>query len=70
MKVKATITKKRAAATERTPPPKPPSRAARMLALAHLIERSIESGRLADYATAARQLGITRSRVTLMPLSA
>lgn len=40
------------------------SRAARMLALAHYIERMIEDGRLADYAEAARALGLTRARIT------
>lgn len=40
------------------------ARAARNLALAHLIERLIERGELRDYAHAAKQLGITRARVT------
>ena len=35
-----------------------------MLALAYLIERKIDSGELADYADAARQIGVTRARVT------
>ncbi|MCK6446189.1 MAG: hypothetical protein L6Q99_07320 [Planctomycetes bacterium] len=41
-----------------------PSRLARRLALAYWIERQIESGALADYATAARLLGLTRARLT------
>ena len=40
------------------------ARAARQLALAHHIERMVESGKLADYAAAARALGITRARLT------
>lgn len=41
-----------------------PSRLARRLALAYWIERQIESGALADYATAARLLGLSRARLT------
>ncbi len=41
-----------------------PVRAARMLALAHHIERLVEAGELADYAAAARALGLTRARLT------
>lgn len=41
-----------------------PSRGARTLALAHWIERRTESGALADYAAAARALGLSRSRLT------
>ena len=44
--------------------PKPPTRVARMLALAYLIERKVEGGELQSYAEAARLLGITRARVT------
>ena len=48
-----------------TPPKRPPvSRAARQLALAHHIERLVDAGELADYAEAARLLGLTRARVT------
>ncbi len=53
--------------TESTTPtasPKPPSRAARMLALAHYVDRLIEDGTIKDYAEAARLLGITRARMT------
>ncbi len=42
----------------------PPSRAARMLALAHHVKRLIEVGELGDYAQAARVLGVTRARMT------
>ena len=44
--------------------PKQPTRLARMLALAHLVERRVESGELRDYAAAARTLGISRARMT------
>ena len=40
------------------------SRAARMLALAYSIEHDIEAGKVPDYASAARSLGITRARLT------
>lgn len=46
------------------PADRPPSRAARMLALAHQVERLIDAGVVADYADAARQLGLTRARLT------
>ena len=39
-------------------------RLARMLALAHLIERKIETGELANYNDAARSLGVTRPRIS------
>ncbi len=42
----------------------PVSRAARMLALAHYVERLIDQGVVASYADAARQLGITRARMS------
>ena len=41
-----------------------PSRAARMLALAHHIERLIDGGELSGYAEAAQALGLTRARLT------
>lgn len=44
--------------------PPGPCRAARMLALAHHLERLVEEGKLRDYADAARRLGITRARVS------
>ncbi|MCE9592954.1 MAG: hypothetical protein K8S98_02070 [Planctomycetes bacterium] len=57
---------------KRAPKPRPPpvvrdpgpSRAARRLALAYWIERKIEAGELADYAAAARLLGVSRARMT------
>jgi hypothetical protein len=49
---------------EREPVPAPPSRLARMVALAHLIERLTENGDLRDYADAARRLGVSRERVS------
>jgi len=42
----------------------PPSRTARLLALAYYIERLIDQGRVKDYAEVARLLGISRARVT------
>ena len=44
--------------------PTGPSRTARMLALAHHIERQIEDGAIPDYAAAAHALGVTRARLT------
>jgi hypothetical protein len=41
-----------------------PARVAVMLALAHEIAAGIDSGALRDQADAARQLGVTRARVT------
>ena len=49
------------------PPPEPvarPARVARMLALAHRLEAAIGRGEYVDRADVARQLGITRARVT------
>ena len=40
------------------------SRVARLLALAHRIDRMVRDGEIADYAEAARRLGLTRARVT------
>jgi hypothetical protein len=37
---------------------------ARLLALAHLVERLVEAGELKDYAHAARQLGMAKSHMT------
>ena len=48
----------------KSPKPTGPSRTARMLALAHHIERQIEDGAIPDYAAAARALGLTRARIT------
>ena len=42
----------------------PVSRVARMLALAHHIERQVEAGEISSYAEAAAALGLTRARVT------
>ncbi len=46
------------------PGTRPVSRAARMLALAHFVERLVEEGVVRSYADAARQLGVTRARIT------
>ena len=53
-----------AADPEAAPPPQLVSRAARMLALGHHVERLVEAGELAGYAEAARALGVTRARMT------
>ena len=45
------------------PVTQPPSRAARMLALAYLIERKIDAGEIESYADAARLLSISRACV-------
>ncbi len=42
---------------------RPVSRAARMLALAHHVERLVEQGSVKSYADAARQLGVSRARM-------
>ncbi len=51
------------------PPPEKPStrpvsRAARMLALAHYVERLVDQGAVESYAEAARQLGVSRARMS------
>ena len=43
---------------------RPVSRAARMLALAHYVERLVEHDRVKSYADAARQLGVSRARMS------
>ena len=54
----------------RLKPRKPASRVARMLALAHHVDRLIEAGDIGSYADAAAALGLTRARVTqLMKLT-
>ena len=55
--------------TDHPPEPEPepvrrPARVAEMLALAHRLEAAIDSGDYADRADVARQLGLTRARVT------
>jgi hypothetical protein len=50
--------------TVSSPLPDGPSRTARMLALAHHIDRLVEDGTIPDYAAAARTLGLTRARLT------
>lgn len=57
-------------AVRATPPkakrtaPRRGERTAMMLALAHHIERLVDDGVLADYAAAARKLGLTSARMT------
>lgn len=54
--------------TDAIPAPHPvvrrPAKVARILALAHHIQRAIDSGAVADRAAVARKLGLTRARVT------
>ena len=77
MSAKLTVTYKLKAKKKRKPekkpdaaPPveqpgtRPVSRAARMLALAHYVERLAEEGTVRSYADAARQLGVSRARLT------
>jgi len=52
------------AATVEEPVAPPPTRLARMLALAWLLDDLIEDGQLAGFAEAARRLGVTRARVS------
>jgi hypothetical protein len=57
----------KAAPAAEAPPPLPkvrPDRTARMLALAHHIERLIDGGVLEDYADAATRFGLSRARIT------
>ncbi len=56
--------KRRAAEAAARPPRRYPARIARQLALAHALQRRVDSGEFADYATMARALGFTRARVT------
>ncbi len=44
--------------------PPVPCRAARLLALAHFIERQIEAGAFKSYGDAGRRIGMTAGRVT------
>jgi len=49
------------------PPPEPvrrPARVAQMLAFAHGLQAAIDRGEYRDQADAARQLGLTRARIT------
>jgi len=49
------------------PPPEPvrrPARVAQMLAFAHSLQGAIDRGEYRDQADAARQLGLTRARIT------
>lgn len=45
-------------------PVRRPAKVARMLALAHHLQRAIDEGLVADRAAVARNLGLTRARVT------
>lgn len=51
-------------------PVRKPARVARMLAFAHGLKRAVERGDYQDFAEAARQVGLTRGRVSqLMDLT-
>lgn len=41
-----------------------PAHVARQLALAHALQRRVDSGEFADYAAMARDLGFTRARIS------
>lgn len=61
------IRRGRRKAFERNAPQAPvlgPARVAIQLAMAHRIRRAIDSGEVADQAAVARQLGLTRARLT------
>jgi hypothetical protein len=47
-----------------SPPVRRPAHVARMLALAHHLQRAIDRGLVPDRATVAKRLGLTRARVT------
>jgi len=63
VKVKAGIKREKPEQPEKELP-KPPTRLARQLALAYLVERLIEQGRIRNYAEAARTLGVTKARMS------
>ena len=60
----------RATAFTSEPPPPPrepvrrPAKVARLLAMAHKLQRLIDEGKVEDRAALARQLGVTRARIT------
>ena len=62
MKIKAKIAKK-TPPRRSSPARKPPTRLARMLALAHYVDRLVESGAVKNYAAVAGKLSISRARV-------
>lgn len=55
---------KRFVAEQPAAPARCPAKVALQLALAHRIQRAIESGEIRDQAEAARLLGLTRARVS------
>jgi hypothetical protein len=63
MKVKGKIAKKTA---PRRPYPtrKPPTRLARLLALAYHVDRLVERGELPSHAAAARAIGVSKARIS------
>jgi predicted XRE-type DNA-binding protein len=63
VKVKAGIKRERPT-PRRKELPKPPSRLARQLALAYLVERLIDQRKIKNHAQAARRLGVTRARMS------
>lgn len=61
---RAQAKKRRTAEAAAKPPRRYPARIARQLALAHVLQRRVDSGELADYAAMARALGFTRARIS------
>ena len=55
---------RRAAEAAAQPLRRYPARVARLLALAHALQRRVDAGEFADYASMSRALGFTRARVT------
>lgn len=54
---------------EKEPPPPRPARvnsAAKDLAMGHRIVRAVESGEMRDYSEAARRLGVSQARVSML----
>ena len=49
--------------TSEKAPTRPPCRVARMLALAYLVDRQVESGAITSHAEAGRLLGVSRARM-------
>lgn len=63
-KTRRSVNLDRKARRERNLQKKSPIRAARLLALAHDIDRRIETGEFTDYADVAKKHGLTRARLT------
>ena len=55
---------KEGAAPPKPPPKRVPTRAARLLALAHRIDSLVRDGKMTDYAEVALVAGLTRARIS------